>query len=394
MIPHVIHSVWLQNDAPVQAVLDAVASWEQYAGNKFTIKLWTRRDVEQEWGAKMLATDLPMHILSDLVRVHILHEQGGVYLDADMFAGPGMGSQLAVICDSCDLFGTTFANGNLQVDTVPMGAKANLPGFVQLARQPQQFMVKWNTYLASYVGTPPMILSGDYWNAKVMTEGTLIEHRRGSLAPHEPVRPKNIQPVRPTLIIKGKEASRQYEEARQRAKVQQSVYLTRLDLITQLVPPNGKMVEVGTDRGDFAFEVIKELPSLDLTCVDPWETTVDDISDPHTNRDRNIDKEVTENKLRGKATIQQKKSLEFVTQVLDESLDCAYLDGDHYRPGFDNDLEAWWPKIKPGGILAGHDLTGEWEPWIRAAVEEFAFYHNTEVFCTQDFPASWFFVKP
>ena len=40
------------------------------------------------------------------------------------------------------------------------------------------------------------------------------------------------------------------------------------------------------------------------------------------------------------------------------------------------DLAAWWPKIRPGGLLTGHDYdiyldtTGEWG--VRRAVDEFA----------------------
>lgn len=38
-----------------------------------------------------------------------------------------------------------------------------------------------------------------------------------------------------------------------------------------------------------------------------------------------------------------------------ESLDFVYLDGDHEYSAVMADLEAWWPLVKPGGIIAGHD---------------------------------------
>jgi len=35
--------------------------------------------------------------------------------------------------------------------------------------------------------------------------------------------------------------------------------------------------------------------------------------------------------------------------------DFVYIDADHnYQPVYD-DLRAWWPRVKPGGIFAGHD---------------------------------------
>ena len=61
-------------------------------------------------------------------------------------------------------------------------------------------------------------------------------------------------------------------------------------------------------------------------------------------------------------------SLEAVTQFEDQSLDFVFVDGSHaYRDVLD-DLEAWYPTIRKGGILSGHDY--HW-PEVRRAVTEF-----------------------
>lgn len=39
----------------------------------------------------------------------------------------------------------------------------------------------------------------------------------------------------------------------------------------------------------------------------------------------------------------------------DGSLDFVWIDGDHRYDAVLADLRAWWPKVKPGGVLAGHD---------------------------------------
>ena len=39
----------------------------------------------------------------------------------------------------------------------------------------------------------------------------------------------------------------------------------------------------------------------------------------------------------------------------DQSLAFVYLDGDHSLDGFKRDFYAWFPKVQPGGIIAGHD---------------------------------------
>eukprot|EP00746_Dinoflagellata_sp_MGD_P047190 gnl/MRDRNA2_/MRDRNA2_21638_c0_seq1.p1 gnl/MRDRNA2_/MRDRNA2_21638_c0~~gnl/MRDRNA2_/MRDRNA2_21638_c0_seq1.p1 ORF type:complete len:351 (+),score=51.50 gnl/MRDRNA2_/MRDRNA2_21638_c0_seq1:98-1054(+) len=40
----------------------------------------------------------------------------------------------------------------------------------------------------------------------------------------------------------------------------------------------------------------------------------------------------------------------------DESLDVVYIDADHKWWSVVQDLAAWWPKIRPGGALLGHDF--------------------------------------
>ena len=39
----------------------------------------------------------------------------------------------------------------------------------------------------------------------------------------------------------------------------------------------------------------------------------------------------------------------------DKSLDFVFIDGDHTNPKFKEDLVSWDPKIKVGGVIAGHD---------------------------------------
>lgn len=43
----------------------------------------------------------------------------------------------------------------------------------------------------------------------------------------------------------------------------------------------------------------------------------------------------------------------------DESLDFVFIDGDHRMEHVLADLQAWWPKLIPGGIMAGHDANSE-----------------------------------
>ncbi len=42
----------------------------------------------------------------------------------------------------------------------------------------------------------------------------------------------------------------------------------------------------------------------------------------------------------------------------DSTVDIVFIDGDHRYAGFKKDIEAWWPKLKEGGIICGHDCEG------------------------------------
>jgi hypothetical protein len=54
----------------------------------------------------------------------------------------------------------------------------------------------------------------------------------------------------------------------------------------------------------------------------------------------------------------------------DRSLDFVYLDGDHSLKGCTRDIVAWAPKVKAGGILAGHDYYDNEPFMVRTAVNE------------------------
>merc|ERR1712061_735008 len=50
-------------------------------------------------------------------------------------------------------------------------------------------------------------------------------------------------------------------------------------------------------------------------------------------------------------------SVSCAQQFLDGSLDFVYLDARHDRQGVLEDLSAYWPKLRAGGVIAGHDYT-------------------------------------
>jgi hypothetical protein len=67
-------------------------------------------------------------------------------------------------------------------------------------------------------------------------------------------------------------------------------------------------------------------------------------------------------------------SLAAASQFTDGSLDFVFVDASHTFEDVRQDLAAWWPKLRPGGLFAGHDYA-HW-PGVRAAVDAFVAEHG------------------
>jgi len=98
--------------------------------------------------------------------------------------------------------------------------------------------------------------------------------------------------------------------------------------------------------------------------------------------------------------------------VEDMSVDFIYVDARHDYCGCKEDIELWWPKLKHGGIMAGHDYLSrervqkvaksnhtDWrycddgsfhEDAVRGAVNEFADKHNLTIHTTKKC-SSWIY---
>lgn len=77
---------------------------------------------------------------------------------------------------------------------------------------------------------------------------------------------------------------------------------------------------------------------------------------------------------------------------LNAALDFVYIDG-YAHTGQDNGetLRQWWPKLKPGGIFAGHDYHPTKWPLTVAAVDAFAasVAHRPQLTTEPAYPSWW-----
>lgn len=148
--------------------------------------------------------------------------------------------------------------------------------------------------------------------------------------------------------------------------------LKRLDNQQELCDLQGKIcVEVGVYRGDFAADLEKCLPER-LFLVDCWEHQDTNYDDPaNLTNEGQIDNYLyTEKRFASNKHVELIKaySVEASFMFADEIIDLVYIDANHEERACHNDIVCWWPKIKVGGWICGHDYA--W-PSVQNALKRF-----------------------
>ena len=113
-------------------------------------------------------------------------------------------------------------------------------------------------------------------------------------------------------------------------------------------------VEVGVYKGEFTEKFCKA--GLKMYAVDPWE--------PYVGAGRTQQAKDRQDFLYGHAgrllapydcELIRKTSSVAVQDFKDESLDFAYIDGDHSFKYIAEDICEWEKKVRKGGVVSGHD---------------------------------------
>src|SRR5260370_4457258 len=132
------------------------------------------------------------------------------------------------------------------------------------------------------------------------------------------------------------------------------------------------MAEVGCYRGEATRIFLRK--AAHLTAVDPWKDYVENNPGggagpmPHmADEEREFDAVVADHP--DHVTKRKGTSVDVAASVPDASLDLVYLDGNHEYDEISADVQAWVPKVKPGGLIAGHDYDMQRSGVIRAVLE-------------------------
>jgi predicted O-methyltransferase YrrM len=160
---------------------------------------------------------------------------------------------------------------------------------------------------------------------------------------------------------------------------------TRADLAL-FVPPEGLMIELGVAAGKFAELLCDRNPRARYIGIDRWA----DHHDQCEMKNAMLRLYKFERVLLHRMTF-----AEALSHFEDELADLVYIDGyAHTGQEGGQTLRDWWPKVKPGGIFAGHDYCREYQPTIEA-VDTFVLEHGLELHIIDELPhPSWWVRKP
>lgn len=134
-------------------------------------------------------------------------------------------------------------------------------------------------------------------------------------------------------------------------------------------------VEVGCWKGksaSFMAETIKNSKKkINFYCVDTWKGTLTEHGhqeDPDVVNDR-LFEVFNENlkDLNGYYTCIRGLSVDGAKQFENESIDFCYIDASHEYEDVLDDIDAWLPKVKKNGVIAGDDFNS---PKVSRAVKE------------------------
>ena len=162
-------------------------------------------------------------------------------------------------------------------------------------------------------------------------------------------------------------------------------------------PNDAHFVEIGSWKGAsaayMAVEIINSGKNIKFDCVDTWKGSIEHGLHATTQQEelyitflKNIEP------VKNYITAYRTYSTEAAKLYKDNSLDFVFIDAAHDYDNVLADITAWYPKVKTGGIIAGHDYHINIDMWtdVKRAVHD---YFKDKIVQVSRDEASWFYVK-
>ncbi len=148
--------------------------------------------------------------------------------------------------------------------------------------------------------------------------------------------------------------------------------------------------EIGVRMGGYSKTLLECNPNLSLICIDPWAPYGKISQDKQDRYFHHC--QVVLNPY--KTTFVKKTSMDALKDVQDGTLDFVYIDGLHDFDNVMRDIIEWSKKVRPGGIVSGHDYCNSYQYGIIPAVDVYTRVHNVfQWYVTRDEAPSYFWVK-
>jgi len=154
-------------------------------------------------------------------------------------------------------------------------------------------------------------------------------------------------------------------------------------------------VEIGVNNGRFAKRMCETIPNLIYYGVDPYQTYDGYEIVTHSATYRRSLMKATDAVRGYNATIIKDFSALAYKIFDDSSVDFVYIDGNHDFEYVFSDILLWYPKIRSGGIISGHDYKDSFDSAVKRAVDWcVSLFHINRLFITsKERDISWFWIK-
>ena len=139
--------------------------------------------------------------------------------------------------------------------------------------------------------------------------------------------------------------------------------MTRVDLPDLLNERRllGCGAEIGVFAAEFSSRLLTVWRGRQLVSIDPWAAAASEEYIDVSNLDKagfDLAYETSRTRLErfgDRSRIWRTTSAEAAARLPDGCLDFVYIDARHDEASVRQDIELWFPKVRPGGIIAGHD---------------------------------------
>ncbi len=158
------------------------------------------------------------------------------------------------------------------------------------------------------------------------------------------------------------------------------------------------VAELGVAGGSNALDMLRGGVEA-IYLVDLWKHVdgmVGELGDPKYNHDTAFESCMNKLELyKDRITVLRGWAHEMASHVPDESLGMVYEDATHEEEWVLRNLNAWYPKVVPGGLVAGHDYPNR--PGVKRAVDWFADQIGAEIHLLPEVHityAGFYLIKP